>query len=383
MSRYSSGEGDATIPVGLIVRIAIGVVALLVLLFVVKPMFGYVLAGVGSNQVGIKFYANQPYAVVGPGRYAEPGLFQTLQTIDVEGIKFDASDDEVLTADKQRIGVSVSGTVHRPGVAKSDVLLQNWTNYRTFYTDDAALVGFADKDKDGKPVAHPGLMQQLALQAMKVCVGDLTFDKAVIGAARDTLRECVDKELDRLSSSYGLEVRNIVVPNIVLSKAVQDQLDQITQSRFATEVANQQRLQASAEADKTLATKQGEIRVAQGQVQEKAKQDATTAQLQQQAAVAQAQVIEANKSNEKLTSDRDLVIAQINRQVAAENAQAQLAGKNAEAAIYKGNPEYAGVVNTAALANAYKQTDKIILPAGTNPLTVVGGKDPTVIVGAR
>jgi hypothetical protein len=392
----SNQDGWPTIPVKSIARYLVLAVVFLVVWNVVLPNFGYFWNSVRSNEVGIKFQAGRPYEVVGPGRYTALGLFEAIQTIKIEGLPFTASDDEVLTADKQRIGVAVSGTVHRPGVEKAKVLLDNWTSYRTFYTNDDALVGATVKTGD-KTAFTPGLMQQLSLQAMKVCVGDLTFDKAVIGAARDTLRECVDKELDRLSASYGLEVRNIVVPNIVLSGAVQKQLDQITESRFASEVANQQRLQASAEADRTLAAQQGAIRVEQGKIQEKAKQDATTAQLQQDAAVAQAKaneaaalaeakVIQAKKENERLTAERDLQIAEINRKVQEQNALAGLAPKTAEAQIVQSNPRFAELEATKALAAAYKQTDKVIIDSDTKPLTVLngsGGSAPSVIVGGR
>ncbi len=48
-----------------------------------------------------------------------------------------------------------------------------------------------------------------------MCVGDLQFSEAVVGSARDVLRECIDSELDKLAKGYGLEVRNVVVPNIM------------------------------------------------------------------------------------------------------------------------------------------------------------------------
>lgn len=342
-----------------------------------------------------------------------------MQVVKVEGLDFTASDPEVLTKDRQRIGVSVRGVVLRPGLKDPSILLNYWSTYGQFYKSDALLVGSKVKDKDasGKEIERevPGLIQSLSQQAMKVCVGELNFEQAAVGAARDVLRDCIDKELDKPSIGYGLEVRNIVVPNIVLSKAVQDALDAITSSRLATIKAEQEKLQAEAEAQKNLATQRGTILVEQGRVQEKAKQDAITARLDQEAKVAQAQsqqaaqvaqaqadqaakvaqaqadkasadaqaqVITAQKNNELLAANNNLKIQEVNRQIAEERAKAEVAQKVAEAVIYQNNPRYAEVVNTKVVADAYKITDKLIIPVGTTPAMVVGGsgQTPQVVV---
>ena len=121
----------------------------------------------------------------------------------------------------------------------------------------------------------PGLITNIAKQAMKVCVGAVDFTNAVVGNSRDTLRQCIDTELDKLANGYVLEVRNIVVPEIVLGEAVQKKLDEITDARFTTQVAVQREEQAKAEAERDLAVQQGRIRLRQ--IQEKARQDALTA----------------------------------------------------------------------------------------------------------
>jgi hypothetical protein len=364
-----------TVPLGLIL-----IYVLLFRILDVDSAFGYFNYSVGSEQVGIRFNANRPYEVVGPGVYTRFGLFETMKTVKVEALDFTSSDAEVLTKDRQRIGVAVRGAVLRPGQKDPSILLQNWSTYAPFYTNDALLIG--THDKDGREI--PGLIQSLSQQAVKVCVGDLDFDKAAVGSARDVLRECIDKELDKLAVGYGLEVRNIVVPNIVLAKTVQDTLDAITNSRLATVLAEQQKSQAEAEAKRTLATEQGKIAVEQGRIQEKAKQDATTADLEQKSQAAQYAVIEATKKNELYTANQNLTIAAVTRQVAEEKAKADIAPKVAEAAIYQNNPRYAEVVNTQAIASAYKSTDKVIVPAGTNPLMVMGSsnQNPQVNVQA-
>lgn len=355
-------------------------VILAIILLNVAGMFGYVWADVGDNEVGMKFSANQPYEVVSSGKWTEFGLFKSIRGIKVSEMPFRMSDDEVLTFDKQRIGVVVTGTVRRPGRENPHVLLENWARYKSFYLDDVLLVG--REEMAGKEVkVTPGLMQSLGQQAAKVCVGDLPFDKAVIGSARDDLRECINKELSDLASGYGLSVSNVVVPNIILNSGVQKQLDAITEARLAKELADQRKLQATAEAQQEQARQQGQILVEQGRVQEKAKQDKITADLEKQVKDAQYSLIEKDKVNILLAAQKDKEIADVNRQTAEINAKSQLAPETTKAQLYQASPDYVALLKVQAESAAYKETDKIIvLPSGTNPLVFIGEQNVPVNV---
>src|SRR5688500_7646215 len=136
--------------------------AIVVAYFIFGNMFGYVLYSVDSTEVGIRFRGNNPYEVVPPGRYTRFGLFEEMRVINVSGLPFSVTDPEILTKDQQRLGYQVAGTIHRPGVEKMGDIITNWANYSIFYTSDQALVGTADT---------PGLVTNIAKQAMKVCVG--------------------------------------------------------------------------------------------------------------------------------------------------------------------------------------------------------------------
>jgi hypothetical protein len=282
-----------------------------------------------------------------------------------------------VTKDQQRIGVELRGTVHRPGLEKQDVLLRNWGTYGGFYTSDVPLVGNVDGPAGDRPT---GLMQALGQQAGKVCVGDLNFAEAVVGAARDVLRECIDRELDKLASSYGLEVRNVVVPNVSLGAAVQKKLDEITEARFATQLAVQNAAKAKADADRDQAIEEGKIRVEQARVQEKSKQDAITAELDRKRLEAQAASITALKDNELLAAQRDLEIAQKQRQVAEEAAKSKLAEETTRAAVLQGNSAYANYLSSVAWSNAYSRMDKVFLPPGATPFVMVGSGGVTTTV---
>lgn len=361
-------------------KLGVAVVAIAVVLVVLSSVFGYAFYQVSSTQVAIQFMAGQPIGVVGPGVYTDLRPFADIRTINVAGLPFEVADKEVLTKDEQRIGVTVTGTVHRPGLDKSDQIIRNWSQYSIFYTDDAALVG--TKSTDPEKPGTSGVMTALGQQAEKVCVGDLNFDEAVIGSARDVLRECINQELDNLAAGYGLEVNNIVVPNIVMSAEVQKQLDDITAARFNTQLAQQRGEQAKAEADRDLQTQQGAIRVEQGKIQEKAKQDAITAELNKKALEAQAEVIQQQKANELLTTQKDLEIQTTQAKVAEQEANAKLAETRVQAQIYQGAPEYVKLKQIEYMSAAWKNTDKVIIPAGTDPYIFIGGTPGNVTVPA-
>ena len=369
----SAGKGGLTFVVWFgVIAIVLGVG-----FAIADSMLGYVLTPVGDRQVGIQFRASQPYQVVGPGVYTDVAFFADLKTIDVAGLAFESYDLEVLTKDKQAIGVKVTGTVHRPDASKADILLRNWAQYSTFYLNDEALVGLpAIGDNPGKP----GLIANLSKQAMKVCVGDRSFEQAVVGSTRDDLRQCIDSELDELATNYGLEVRNVIVPEVDPGKEVRAQLDAITKARLDTEIARQRAEQARADADRELQVQQGTIRVEQGRVQEKSKQDAVTAKLEQEKLTAQRAVIEAEKANQEYAAQRDLEIAKVKAEVASQDAKSTLAPELAKAAMIEGSPRYADLQKTQALASAYKATDKIIIPQGTDPYLFIGGQPNTAII---
>jgi hypothetical protein len=216
---------------------------------------------------------------------------------------------------------------------------------------------------------------------MKVCVGERKFDDAIIGTARDALRSCIDDELSNLATNIGLEIQNVVVPNVSLSPEVQAALDAIVQSRLATEKAAQDELKAEAEAQAEQAKQEGQIRVEQSRIQEQARQQTTLAKLEQDKLVAQKAVIEAQKANDLLSAQQDLEINKALAAAAAEKVKVELAQQIAFAQIYADNPGYLSLQIALANASALKQTDKVIFtPEGVMPSLVFAGPSvmPTV-----
>ncbi|OGC45125.1 hypothetical protein A2V49_04715 [candidate division WWE3 bacterium RBG_19FT_COMBO_34_6] len=368
-----------------VVTLVIVVIALVILAVLGSALLGYVLHGVKDNEIAVKLRRSVIISVVGPGVYTDWNPFADIVEVKIEGVPFCAEDAEVLTKDQQRIGVKVCGTAHRPGLEKSDVLQANWSQYRTFYTSDEALVG-RTRTENGQLITESfGLMQNIAQQAMKVCVGDRTFAQAVVGTARDEMRQCVDEQMSILAINYGgIEVKNIVVPNIILGPEVQSLLDQITKSKFEVDLARQDTLKAEENGRRQLAEQQATIRVEQGRVQELQRQAAITADLERQALEAQMAVINAEKANDLLIAQRDLEIALAKLEVEKAKALALIAKDTALAQLYSEHPEFLDYLVQLGWANALAQAGAIYIPSGTDPMTIIqpNGQGAQVVIPA-
>ena len=358
-----------------------------ILLFSFTGQFFYFFERVNEDEVAVQFESGRITDIVGPGVYNDVGLFVDLKRVSSRAVAFEITDAELITKDKQRIGLVVTGDVFRPTLSQKDTIQELWAEYNQLYTDDEAV---------------RTRISLRAQQAMKVCVGDRNFDDAVIGTARDELRNCIDDELNELAANFGLRVDNVVVPEVLLSPDVQAGLDEIVRKRLQTEQANQDLLRVKAEAEAEQERQQGEIRIAQSRIQEEARQQTMLAQLDEekikaQRAVIEAEranelarveaekaVIEAQKANELLAAQRELEIQTALAEAAVQQAKADVAVELALAELYREHPEYLQLQSVIANASALQPTDKIIFtPEGTVPTLVLPGPGivPTVDTG--
>jgi regulator of protease activity HflC (stomatin/prohibitin superfamily) len=353
--------------VRVVVLLVIGLVGFFVLIAIAQQHF-YLFSRVEPGEIGVQIRGGQIVRIVPPGMYSDLGLFVDLKTYSVEAYQFSVSDAELITSDNQRIGVTVSGSFFRPDFSKADRIANLWARYQIIYVNDEALQKVAN---------------DLAAQAMKVCVGAKPFRESIIGAGRDALRNCVDEELSKLAEPYGLDISNVTVPNVALSPEVQQLLDAITKSRLETEKADQDRLKAIAQGEASKAEQEAVIRVEQSRAQEEAKQKAILAQLSREQLQAERQVIDAQKSNDLLSAQRDLEINKAMAIAAIEKAKADLAKEIALADLYTKNPNYYYYQTALANAGAIKSTDKLIfVPEGTFPQLIFGNElKPVVPVG--
>jgi regulator of protease activity HflC (stomatin/prohibitin superfamily) len=386
----NQGTNVGGINLGWIGRIIIGVVIVVLLLMLLRfaGQFFYFFEEVSPEEVGVRMKGGQIEDVVGPGLYSDFGLLVDLRRVSSRSVPFTVTDPELITQDKQRLGLVVTGDAFRPGVENKDRLQTLWAQYAMLYSDDELL---------------RARMEDRAKQAMKVCVGDRTFDESVIGTARDELRGCINTELDEMADAYGINIANVAVPEIILLPEAQARLDEIVQSRLQTEKAVQDRLRAQAEAAAEQARQEGEVRVAQSRIQEEARQQATLAELDQARIEAQRTVIEAERANElarveaeeaiiQAEKNNELLEAQLDLEVqtaravaAAEQAKAELARQVELAALYAESPAYMQLLLAQANASALNDTDKVIFtPEGTAPTIVIPGPGivPTVDTSA-
>ncbi len=355
--------------VGSTIAIAVVVIVVLIIFAAIGSRFFYFFSKVDQNQVGIQIRGGQISAIVPPGVYSDVGLYVELKRVSSQAVPFSVEDPEIITSDKQRIGLVVSGDIFRPGYARREILQEKWAQYSNLFLDDTLLVT---------------RVEALARQAMKVCVGERKFDDAIIGTARDELRSCVDDELSLLAENYGVEIQNVTIPNVELSPEVQTALDAIVQSRLSTEKAAQDKLKADAEAAAEQARQEGEIRVAQSRIQEQARQETILAQLEQEKLQAQKAVIEAQKANDLLAAQQDLAINKALAAAAAERVKVDIAREVALAELYSKHPDYVQYQIALANAAALKATDKIIFTLeGMMPSLVIPGPGiiPTVEAG--
>ena len=364
--------------------VMIVVIVVILFLLVFARNFFYAFERVDEQEVGVQFQGGRIKDVVGPGVYTDVGLYVSMVKVSSQAIPFRVEDPEIITLDKQRIGLVVSGDIFRPNIAEEDTLQRLWAQYRSIYLQDELA---------------RSRMQDQARQAMKVCVGDRTFDENVVGAARDLLRQCIDNGLNERAANFGLRVENLVVPDVILSPAVQTALDAIVQSRLETEKAGQDKLRADAQAFAEQALQEGEIRIAQSRIQEEARQQTALAELQEQKVAAQKAVIEAERANELarveaekavieaqklndlIAAQRDIEIAQTLAIAAVEQAKAAIAVQTALAELYAGRPAYVQLLIAQANASALRNTDKVIFTTeGMTPTLVLPGPGivPTV-----
>ena len=146
-------------PPRLLITLGLGLLALIVIGFALSR-FIYFLSPVEQNEVGVRFRNGQIVAIVGPGLYTDAGLYVELKRVAQTAIPFSVQDDEIITSDKQRVGVIVNGDISRPTIAQADLIRTNWASYSDIYLSD---------------IASKARVEALTRQAMKVCVGQRTF----------------------------------------------------------------------------------------------------------------------------------------------------------------------------------------------------------------
>ncbi len=357
--------------------ILLAILVLLIAAFVTfKPV--YIMKGLGQQEMGVKIRAGEVVDIVGPGGiYSDFGLYVKMETYNIEGVWFQVSDDEVFTKDMQPVYVEIRGQVFRPSLTSvkekkadgsieyfnKEQIAKDFVNYRRIYTSNETL----ESQMDG-----------FSRQAMKVCVGQNDLRGNAVAEGRDTLRNCIESELEKLTREIGMYVNNIVVTDVQASDQAMVVINETNQYLLDAEKAKAQSQKLEQEGKANAVQKEAEIRVQQAAAQETARQKVVLAQLEEQELIAKRAVIEAGKENAILEQQLNTEKAK----AATELAKADLANTELLAKIYEQNPSYYQYLVAQLNASAIKETDKfMIVPEGTVPQIVLG-KDimPTVPV---
>lgn len=373
--------------------IVVGVLAFIIIMILTvgSNVFGYWFINIDTTEIGIptKFGAvmketladgTEKMLVFGPGQYTDIfNLGADVTEINVSGIQFSVTDSQVALAGpeqkniQQTIGVTVSGTVFRPGVlprgtddpetadderipAMNEKL---WADNRLLYINDEVL---------------QSKIADLSKQAMKVCVGPRTLAEATVGSDRNDLAFCIDQQLTSLAKGFALDIQSVTVPDVILPPEVEESIVNISK-------ANQDAQLAVAGA--TLAYAQGQRQQAEtvNQIQVTAASQLAQIEAKSTQAAAQEQAIQSqiNVNNAQATLDGAQLIYQkaqaaLKLEIAQLNAQSENAQIERLAAIYQLNPQYAAVIVQTAFAEGLKSVSKVFyIPADTKSLNIVGG----------
>lgn len=331
-----------------------------------KPV--YIMKGLGQQEMGVKIRAGEIVDIVGPGGiYNDFGLYVKLESYNIEGVSFDVADDEVFTKDMQPVYVEIRGQVFRPSLTSikstdadgsvnyfsKEEIARHFVNYRQSYVDNDVLMA---------------QMDGFARQAMKVCVGQNDLRGNAVAEGRDTLRNCIENELEKLTNEIGMYVNNIVVTDVQASEQAMAVINETNQYLLDAEKAKAQAQKLEEEGKANAVQKEAEVRVQQAAQQETARQKVTLAELEQKELVARREVLIAEKENAILEQELNAEKAK-----AAElQAQADLAEERLMAEIYQQNPGYYQFKAAELNASAIKETDKfIIVPEGSMPNLVL------------
>lgn len=384
----------------------IAIIVFLIFAFTLgQSIFGYWFVNIDSTEIGIptKFGAVikeldsngnpikdengvEKMVVFGPGQYTDILNFGADVTeINISGIQFSVTDPQVALAGpeqkniQQTIGVTVAGTVFRPGItprgvddpkteedesipAMNQIL---WRDNRALYTNDDVL---------------QAKISELAKQAMKVCVGPRTLAAATVGSDRNDLAFCIDQQLTDLAKAFALDIKSVTVPDVILPPEVEESIVNISKANQDAQLAvagatlayaqgQQQQAQIVNQVQVTAAAQQAQIQAQS--TQSAAKEQAIQAQINVNSA--QATLDGAQLQYQKIQAQLKLEIAQLNAQ--SENAQIERL-----AYIYQQNPQYAAVIIQTAFAEGLKSVSKVFyIPTDTKSLNVIGGVNGTLV----
>ena len=205
---------------------------MLAILVILTPLITgcYVNKGVEQFERGLKLKAGTEIEqIVGPGRYTNFGWYSQMPTVNVSALKVEWTDPDLVTRDKQPIGLSVSVTFARK--SDSDSVAAMWEEYNYEARDDEAL---RQQVLARIPRAAKEMTTQFTLDEMLgVSEGD---DTAGRQALQNSLADILDDEL----AEIYVELKDVGVNNIAPDATYLELLTKKANAVVQREVAKEQ-----------------------------------------------------------------------------------------------------------------------------------------------
>lgn len=169
--------------------------------------------------------------VVGAGRYTNWAYYAQLHKLDASAQTIQWEDPDLVTADKQPIGLSVSVTVRRPNNDNPEAVKDMWNTYRSEAQDDGAFRAFV---LNRIPRAAKAVTTRYTLNEMLGIEGDA--GRQVVTAA---LNDLLEEEL----SEAGIPLLDVGINNIVVDPDYLDRLKSKANAQAELELNQSRTLQ--------------------------------------------------------------------------------------------------------------------------------------------
>lgn len=186
----------------------------------------YLPGTVDSHEVGLKITSGRVEQVLEPGRYTDVGWFTYLRTVDASAKTTSWSDPDLVTRDKQPIGLDISVTYARNREHAS--IIQMWRQYNLEAKDDQAL---ATQVLKRIPGAAKDLTTRYSLDEML----GITTEAPGRSIVTQALFDALEPELEEV----GITLLNVTIENITPSEQYLNLLEEKANAQAATEVARE------------------------------------------------------------------------------------------------------------------------------------------------
>lgn len=221
--------------------------AIWVFVLVAMLMTGcYFQEDVQANQVAITLEKNKITGCLGPGVYSDGSWWAEMKVVNIDTLTFSVEDPEVLTSDKQPVGVKI--TIQARRLADCEATKNIFTNWSTL-TDDANFVN---------------TISATAREGMKIGVNKFKLDQLLND--RNGLATAIIEQLEEDTQKYSGEIINVTVENISVDPAYMATLNETAQFQAQIDKEKQRQELIKQQASTDIIASQQQVLAAEAQV---------------------------------------------------------------------------------------------------------------------